>query len=253
MLDLIFNLYLKYKKDNSNKIWRRLNRLPKYILVLFLLMIISAISSFVILFLFKNSLLYWIPLAIELLSTVILGFLSEKYFINNSQTEFNERVIECNNMYNKIFKKYSITDEQLHYILNNANNKISEMQNRIDKNHEPLTKLNQALFAPFILIILKAFWDSSNDFSDLIASSVYMIIAYVIIYALIFSVISLMNYDAVRYMNKWKCFANDLQAVIDVTINFKLSENVQLELEEHKTNNEKSLNSNKKAKKNDVK
>lgn len=232
MLDLIFNLYLKYKKDNSNKIWRRLNRLPKYILGLFLLMIVSAISSFVVLFLFKNSLLYWIPLTIELLSTVLLGFLSEKYFIDNSQTEFNERMIECKNMYDKIFKECITNNSQLYDILNEVNKRISEMQIRIDKNHEPLSKLNQALFAPFILIILKAFWDSSNNFTDLISSSIYMIIIYLIIYAIIFSIISLMNYDVVRQMNKLKCFSNDLQSITDVMINFSASEKVQRALKE---------------------
>lgn len=230
MLNLIFNLYLKYKKDNSNKVWQRINRLPKYILFLFLLMIVSAGLSFV--FLFKNSVRYWIPLTIELLSTVLLGVLSEKYFIDNSQTEFNERIIDCKNMYDKIFKECITNNAQLYDILNEANKKISEMQSRIDKNHEPLSKLNQALFAPFILIILKAFWDSSNNFADLISSSIYMIIIYLIIYAIIFSIISLMNYDVVRQMNKLKCFSNDLQSITDVMINFNASEKVQRALKE---------------------
>lgn len=231
MFDFIFNFYLKYK-ENSNKMWERFWKLPKYIIGLFASAIICAVLSLILLITLKNPILYWIPFVIELLSVIALGYSSEKYFIDKSQTEFNERAIECQKMYNDIFKKCIKSDEQLHNIINMANNKITELQNKMEKKYESLKKFNQTLFIPFVLIILKAFWDSSNDISILIEASLVIIILYLIIYNFMFPVISLINYDIIKQINKLKCFVNDLQEVIHIMIDFRLSESVQLALNE---------------------
>lgn len=247
MFNLIFNLYLKHKEENSNKMWERFMKLPKYIIGLFASVIICAVLSFILLFALKNPLLYWIPFIIELLSVIILGFSSEKYFINCSQTTFKEYANECQNMYYKVFKKCIISDEQLDQILNMANNKITDLQNKIDKKYESVRKTNQILFIPLVLSILKSLWDSPNDISTLTETSLAMIILYLIIYNFMFPIISLINYDTIRQINKLKYFADDLQGVIDIMVNFKLSENVKFALEEHKTNNKNDSNSNNKV------
>lgn len=232
MFDLIFNLYLKHKEENYKKMWERFWKLPKYIIGLFASVIICAVLSFILLFALNNPVLYWIPFTIELLSVIVLGFSSEKYFIDRSQTEFNERANECKNMYQKVFKKCIKSDEQLYEIINMANNKITELQNKMEKKYDSIKKLNQVLLIPLVLIILKEFWDSSNDISILIEASLVIIILYLIIYNFMFPVISLINYDIIKQINKLKCFVNDLQEVINIMIDFRLSESVQLALKE---------------------
>lgn len=105
------------------------------------------------------------------------------------------------------------------------------------------------LFIPFILIILKAFWDTQTDISILIIASLVIIILYLIIYNFMFPVISLINYDITNQINKLKCFVNDLQEVINIMVDFRFAENVQFALGEHKTNNKNDSNSNDKINK----
>lgn len=124
MFNLIFNLYLKHKEENNKKMWERFWKLPKRIICLFVSVIICALLSFILLFAFKDPILYWIPLAIELLSVILLGFSSEKHFIDNSQIEFNKYANECKIMYQEIFQKCIKSDEQLYEIIDMANKKI---------------------------------------------------------------------------------------------------------------------------------
>lgn len=253
MFNLIFNLYLKHKEENNKKMWERFWKLPKRIIGLFVCVIVCALLSFIFLFIFKDPTLYWIPFAIELLSVILLGFSSEKYFVDNSQIEFNKYANECKIMYQEIFQKCIKSDEQLYEIIDMANKKIAELQNKMEKKYEPIRKFNQVLLIPFVLIILKKFWDSSNDISILIVASLVIIILYLIVYNFMFPLISLINYDITNQINKLKCFVNDLQEVINIMVNFRHVENVELALEKPKTNDEKNLISNKKSEKNDDK
>ncbi len=244
MFDLIFNLYLKYKKEHSDKMWKKIMKLPKHLIALFGLAIISAISSIAMLFILGNTLWNWIPVSIELVSTVALGFTSEKYLIDSSQDETDDYITKRKELYLKVLSKFIKSEDQLCEMIKRANDKIAIAQGRIDKKYEALNKFNQVLFIPIILLLLKSLVDTTSDATVIAELSLITIVLSLIIYAIINAGITVINYDIVREKYKLQCFANDLQGILDVTVTFKLTESMQILLEEMQKSKESEEDSN---------
>lgn len=140
MLNLILKIYRNYKNTNFKEIWKRIGQLPIHIIVLFTVLLISAILSFVAQAKLGNSKWCWILMAIELGSTIALGFTSEKHSLDNSKENMNDYINECQTMYKEVFQKYFKSKEQLNILLDRANIEIAKLQIKIDKKYDDLKK-----------------------------------------------------------------------------------------------------------------
>ncbi len=228
MFNLFFRLYQKYKKDNSKDVWKRLTSLPKHIILLFAILIISVVVSFVLQSKPENQIICLIPITFELISTIVLGFTSENYFIDYSPQDIDDYTNDCISMYEKIFEKRIKSKEQLYIFLDRANNEINKLQAIINEKQNELKHLNQILIIPIILIILKALWDSTLNIAVLLDVALSIIILYLAVYAIIVIAIKAMNFDIVRREKLLQSFADDLQGIIEVMITFNCTENLQL-------------------------
>lgn len=237
MLNLILKIYRNYKKTNFKEIWKRIGQLPIHIIFLFAVLIISAILCFVVQAKLENSKWCWILMAIELGSTIALGFTSEKHSVDNSKENMNDYINECQTMYKEVFQKYFKSKEQLNILLDRANDEIAKLQIKIDKKYDDLKKINQILIIPIILAIIKALWDSTSNISMLMETSLLAIMFYLTVYAIIIAAITFINYDLVWRKDKLQSFVDDLQGIIDVLVIFKLSDSMLISNEEAETNN----------------
>lgn len=237
MLNLILKIYMNYKKENFKKVWKRIRQLPIHIIALFIVILISAVLSFVAQAISANSILCWILMAVELGSTIVLGFYSEKRSVDNSTENMNEYINECQILYKEVFQNYFKSKEKLNILLDRANDEIAKLQIKIDKKYDDLKKLNQILIIPIILAIIKALWDSTSNISVLMETSLIAIMIYLTIYAVTIAAIALINYDIVRQKDKLQSFVDDLQGIIDVMDTFALSDNMLISNEEAEVNN----------------
>lgn len=237
MLNLILKVYMNYKKENFKEVWERFRQLPIHIIALFIVILISAVLSFVAQAISANSILCWILMAVELGSTIVLGFYSEKRSVDNSTENMNEYINECQMLYKEVFQNYFKSKEQLNILLDRANDEIAKLQIKIDKKYDDLKKINQILIIPIILAIIKALWDSTSNISVLMETSLIAIMIYLTIYAVTIAAIALINYDIVRQKDKLQSFVDDLQGIIDVMDTFALSDNMLISNEEAEVNN----------------
>ena len=125
MLNLILKIYRNYKKTNFKEIWKRIGQLPIHIIVFLTILLISAISSFVVQAKLENSKWCWILMAIELGSTIALGFTSEN---------MNDYINECQTMYKEVFQKYFKSEEQLNIWLTEQILKLLNFKLRLIRN-----------------------------------------------------------------------------------------------------------------------
>lgn len=228
---------MNYKKENFKEVWERFRQLPIHIIALFIVILISAVLSFVAQAISANSILCWILMAVELGSTIVLGFYSEKRSVDNSTENMNEYINECQMLYKEVFQNYFKSKEKLNILLDRANDEIAKLQIKIDKKYDDLKKLNQILIIPIILAIIKALWDSTSNISVLMETSLIAIMIYLTIYAVTIAAIALINYDIVRQKDKLQSFVDDLQGIIDVMDTFALSDNMLISNEEAEVNN----------------
>lgn len=227
MEDFLFNCYLKFKKEHSSDFWEKINKLPRHLLILFIISIVSAVLSLGVFLVLGNPLWNWILIAIELFSTFALGFYTEKYSVDNSQIQIDNYINYCKDMYCYLCDNNIKTEEHIHEILNRINDKIADIQLKLDKKHDEINKLMQILFIPIVLAILKEFFDSSSELSSMVESSVLVVIFTLFAYSIIIGGNYLMNYDNIRCQNKLKCFASDLQGVLDVMVTFGISDDMK--------------------------
>lgn len=237
MLNLILKVYMNYKKENFKEVWERFRQLPIHIIALFIVILISAVLSFAAQAISANSILCWILMAVELGSTIVLGFYSEKRSVDNSTENMNEYINDCQILYKEVFQNYFKSKEKLNILLDRANDEIAKLQIKIDKKYDDLKKLNQILIIPIILAIIKALWDSTSNISVLMETSLIAIMIYLTIYAVTIAAIALINYDIVRQKDKLQSFVDDLQGIIDVMDTFALSDNMLISNEEAEVNN----------------
>lgn len=223
---LIYNMYVKHNHSYT-----------PIIIALFIVILISAVLSFVAQAISANSILCWILMAVELGSTIVLGFYSEKRSVDNSTENMNEYINECQMLYKEVFQNYFKSKEQLNILLDRANDEIAKLQIKIDKKYDDLKKINQILIIPIILAIIKALWDSTSNISVLMETSLIAIMIYLTIYAVTIAAIALINYDIVRQKDKLQSFVDDLQGIIDVMDTFALSDNMLISNEESEINN----------------
>lgn len=134
MLNLILKIYRNYKKTNFKEIWKRIGQLPIHIIVFLTILLISAISSFVVQAKLENSKWCWILMAIELGSTIALGFTSEKHSLDNSKENMNDYINECQTMYKEVFQKYFKSEEQLNIWLTEQILKLLNFKLRLIRN-----------------------------------------------------------------------------------------------------------------------
>lgn len=230
MDNFIFNAYLKFKTEYSGGMLARIVKLPRHLLTLFFITIISAIVSIVLLFMIKNPYVYWIPAAIEIVSVIALGICSNKYNIDNNQKHSEKYIEYCRNLYKDFCKINVKTEQQFCEILNRTNKKISDIQTKIDKNIEITNKWMQTLIIPILLAVFKAFIDSEEDISVILNSSFFMMILTIVIYAFIIFGFSIINYDIKKQQNELKNYAEDLQSILDIMVTFKIADNMQSEI-----------------------
>ncbi len=230
MDNFIFNEYLKFKTEYFGGTLARIVKLPRHLVTLFFITIISAIASILLLFMLNNPYVYWIPTTIEIASVIALGICSNKYNIDNNQKHTEEYIEYCRNLYKDFCKKYVKTEKQFFEILNRANKKISDIQTKIDKNIEITNKWMQTLIIPILLAVFKAFIDSEENISLILNSSFFMMILTIVIYAFIIFGFSLINYDIKKQQNELKNYAEDLQSILDIIVTFKIADDMQSEL-----------------------
>ncbi len=213
---LILYKYLEYRKEKTNGIWMNLNKLPPSIFVLFFIAMSCAITSLIMYFTIKISLYSYIPLVIELISTVLMGYKVEKVNIHAHNDKFNEYLKYCDGFYKKLSENSIKTKEQILEILNRINNRINKTQCIRNKWVEMINKWMQILFIPVILILLKAYIDSkiSTEYA-----SVFIFLT-LIVYATLLAFINIINFDVIIKQKQMQYFAEDLQGVIDVKFNF---------------------------------
>ena len=82
-------------------------------------------------------------MAVELGSTIVLGFSSEKHSVDNSTENMNEYINECQILYKEVFQNYFKSKEKLNILLDRANDEIAKLQIKIDKKYDDLKKLRQ--------------------------------------------------------------------------------------------------------------
>lgn len=210
----IFYAYLNHLKDTKQTFWPRLFKLPKHIIVVLFITVLSAISAS--LFLITNiKLATIISLILELVLCGATSCFIERYQIKYSTDNFAEYKKYCINL--KFWlTNYDVKDiEAVRDIQSRILKKIATTKDEEQRTSDNTFKWLQALIIPIIIAIVTAFVSSNVDMTTTIVNVFSFLILFAIVYGIYITIKNIIGFSQKRKTQQLECFASDLQGVLD--------------------------------------
>ena len=208
--------YLQYQKEKNIKTWKRLMKLPWYLLLLLAISFALLITTVVLDCAISNK----IPvIVLEIAALVSIGFtyfLSENYKVTTSQSTLQNYAISRTNL-NKWLKTVHIdSEEDKKLLLSRLKEYISLQEAKQKRTAERRDKWLQVLVIPVVLTLMTTIIANQKDVSFIIASVITIMLIFGLVYGLIALLITVNELPIKRRINQMQCFADDLQSTIDM-------------------------------------
>ena len=216
MEQILYKNYLKYLKENKTPLYKALLSIPKCAAGILVALVLSGVVTFVFMCAEKLRQYIIIPLAFEVVFSIVAYFYSEHYEINNSEKYLENYKEYCGDIYNWL-KNTSISVEKTSIIeiKRRIDDKLEKMEKSKEKNRNTIERIVQVIIIPFVLAMFAALIKNESDANVIVAYGVYFIffpIALLVMMFGLFEVFSMINKNE---FNKLKKFSDDLQGILD--------------------------------------
>lgn len=216
MEQILYKNYLKYLKENKTPLYKALLSIPKCAAGILVALVLSGVVTFVFMCAEKLRQYIIIPLAFEVVFSIVAYFYSEHYEINNSEKYLENYKEYCGDIYNWL-KNTSISVEKTSIIeiKRRIDDKLEKMEKSKENNRNTIERIVQVIIIPFVLAMFAALIKNESDANVIVAYGVYFIffpIALLVMMFGLFEVFSMINKNE---FNKLKKFSDDLQGILD--------------------------------------
>ncbi len=170
---------------------------------------------------FKPYIVWGVLVLVVLAVFISCGF--HKHFLLSSDDRLNSycaHIIEVKKWLDE--KGFLVTAENVSVLISRVQKNIEDIEKKQEKNVDRITKWMQILLIPLLLIIYTEFIGQGRDVVQILANGLYSFIftAFLFLVALAWYYI-LTNFLKMK-LEQMKCFAADLQAILDCQIGDKL-------------------------------
>ena len=208
--------YLLYQKENNKSNWKKLMRLPWYILLLIAASFALLIATFILDCLLSNK----IPVIIlEIVATIIIFitfFLCENYKVSTSKTTL-QNYAKSRISFNEWLKSVRIDSvENKKLLLTRLKEYISSQEVNKKRIADRWDKWLQVFVIPVVLTLMTTIIANQKDVNLIIASVITVMLIFGMIYGLIMLFRTVSDLPLKRRINQMQCFAEDLQSTMDM-------------------------------------
>jgi len=211
----LFYMYLEYLKENKLTFWPKLLKRPKMIIGLLIAVVVFGVTS-VILSFFDDTIRYaFIIATLEFGMCMFLYFYTEHYKIICSKKRADEYRDYCKKIKRWLAGCHIKTEDAIKILLGRVNKSIEELES-LDKDSQlRIDKWLQALVIPILLAIITTVLSTNSDMEVMVAGTITIIICFIALYCGYTGVQRIANFPNKRMYQQLKCFASDLQGVLD--------------------------------------
>lgn len=216
MEQILYKNYLKYLKENKTPLYKALLSIPKCAAGILVALVLSGVVTFVFMCAEKLRQYIIIPLAFEVVFSIVAYFYSEHYEINNSEKYLENYKEYCGDIYNWL-KNTSISVEKTSIIeiKRRIDDKLEKMEKSKEKNRNTIERIVQVIIIPFVLAMFAALIKNESDANVIVAYGVYFIFFPIALLVTIFGLFEVFNMINKNEFNKLKKFSDDLQGILD--------------------------------------
>ena len=216
MEETLLNGYLKYRKNVRKKLYKNLYKAPKLILVLMVLLMIISVCLVIFSFTSPLSILYWCTTALDVILFVVNGFLVERYEIKTSDVRLKREKEYSDKMYAWLKEiNFNATVENIADLKRRLLTMYQKKEEQLQKWTTRIEKWLQILVVPVVLAIFAEAIKNNTEITSLILYAVTTVLSLVGFALCIFYIYLVAKCFFVRKAKQIKCFADDLQKVLD--------------------------------------
>lgn len=216
MEQILYKNYLKYLKDNKKPLYKTLLSIPKCAAGILAALVLSGAVTFVFMCAEKLRQYIIIPLAFEVVFSIVAYFYSEHYEINNSEIYMNNYKEHCSDIYAWLQDiSISITKDSIIEIKRRIDVKLEKIEKTKEKNRNTIERIIQVIVIPFVLAMFAALIKNESDASVIVAYGVYFIFFPIALLITLFGLFEVFNMINKNEFNKLKNFSDDLQGILD--------------------------------------
>ena len=218
METLLFDSYRVFQKEYKGNFMRRFFKLPVPAIVLFFVMLTSLISA-VVSGCINQTMLYLVSIGVEIVAGVVSFFYIENFQLKTIDKRLVTYRIYCADVHTWLSQTgFVVTLQNVQELLERANQQIEIRENSRKEKNAAFRHVGDVLLIPFLLAIFSLWMTGKTELGTLITGAVAILFAVGVLGMIGYFVYSVFSFYRKRELEQWRCFANDLQGVIDTQI-----------------------------------
>jgi len=215
-----FYAYLKWLKNNKETDTCKIMKLPIIAKILLTGLLITSVM-FVVFLLVGYTTITYISIGALLLCCILSSIYIEYYKVNNYEKNFNDYKKYCYKLYDFLQTLDVKKEEELIILKSGVQEQIGSITDKINRRNSNIVDWLKIVIIPVVLAAIKILMKENVD----IISVVNYLMVFIIVCG-VFSVISyvlclIINISLKNEVNKYQCFADDLQGVININFGLK--------------------------------
>lgn len=213
---LLYRSYLKYLKDNRVPMSKAFKKMPKTMVALLIILLLSAISVILVICIEKIRIYFYAAIAIEVIIAFIVFLYGQHYEIKNSDQDIKEYESYCSNLF--VWLKntsVSVARKDIIELKSRMVYRLEKYEQKQQRTYDVAIKFIQVLIIPIVLTVLTVVLNKQIDISMILAYGFITIMILSFLAVTLFGFISFVNLIRKNEFEKMKSFVNDLQGILD--------------------------------------
>ena len=213
---LLYRSYLKYLKDNRVPMSKAFKKMPKTMVALLIILLLSAISVIVVICIEKIRIYFYAAIAIEVIIAFAVFLYGQHYEIKNSDQDIKKYKTYCTNLFLWLSNtSVSVERKDVIELKNRMVNRLEKHEQKQQRTYDVAIRFIQVLIIPIVLTVLTVVLNKQIDISLIFAYGFIAIMILSFLAVTSFGFISFFNLIRKNESEKMKSFVNDLQGILD--------------------------------------
>ena len=213
---LLYRSYLKYLKNNRMPMSKAFKKMPKTMVALLIILLLSAISVIVVICIEKIRIYFYAAIAIEVIIAFAVFLYGQHYEIKNSDQDIKKYKTYCTNLFLWLTNtSVSVEKKDIIELKNRMVNRLEKHEQKQQRTYDVAIRFIQVLIIPVVLTVLTVVLNKQIDISLIFAYGFIAIMILSFLAVTSFGIISFFNLIRKNESEKMKSFVNDLQGILD--------------------------------------
>lgn len=212
---LLFDSYRVFQKKYNGNIIRRFFKLPVFAIILFFSAIASVVGAITFTIL-DNQILSLVCVGVEALTGIATFFYTENYQLKTIDQRLTVYRHYCGDVRAWLSgTDFVVTPQNIQELLGRATRQIERQENSNAKKNASIRHVIDIILIPFLLAIFSLWMTGKTDLAVLITGALTLFTVVGTLGMIIYFVYSILSFYRKHRLEQWRCFADDLQGLLD--------------------------------------